>query len=676
MSTKPVICGILVIALVSGGCKKKDRDLMADLRGAAADGDLSQVQVLIARGANVNARDELGRTPLHMAAWMGRTEVAEVLVRCGANIDSPDNKGRTPAMLAMQEKSALVAQYLVRAGATVNLHLAAYLGDTEKVANLIKGATDLNAAGEDGWTALHYAANYDRREIADLLITAGAKINTKGKYGNTPLHLADVNTARLLLSAGADLEARNEDGGTPLHRATIFGRTAVVELLIASGANIEAKTVGQTASESPLEIAIGDGDIDIVRLLAPRVKDINADSPVYAAVAGVFYRARDRFQREHRDQEATFDEREAAVERAMDKLRIPMIELLLAHGADVNGRNKDGWTPLHYAAREGMTEVADLLLKKGADVQAKATRRYRLSDGREKLFGGITPLHEAAATGGPKLVELLIVHGAEVNGPTESGGTPLHYAASYRYPHGDPALRHNWHYRDRWQRGDMIGLLLAKGAQVNARDNDGATALRCTLQDGDSEVAEMLIAAGAEKVTVKNEDDQRMLHDAYRRKHSDLIRLLLANRADTEEQDENGDTLLHLAARDPNQELAELLLAHRANVNARNRRGTTPLCYAASSAASTLIPLLLANGADVNMQDNSGDAALHVAALHGHKDVVQLLLAHGADVGVKNRWGRTPLDEAVRRGHKEIVQLLAAKTPGTGANAQQGPAKE
>jgi len=478
MRAKAVICGILALALVTGGCKEKHRNLTTDLHRAAGKGDLAQVQTLIARGGHVDARDHRGRTPLHWAAYKGHKEVAEVLVRCGANIDSFDDQGRTPAVLAMQERSASVAKYLVQAGATVNLHLAVYLGDTTRVASLIQGGANVNVAEDsiNGWTPLHYAARYNRKEIADLLITAGANINAKdevkrtplhiateedftdmvelllargadvsakGEVGNTALNIADVNTARLLLTAGANVEARNEGGETPLYLAAESGWTQMVEVLIAGGANVDARMVRETFSRSPLEIAVENGHIDVVRLLAPKVHDINAHLPLQAAIRGNYSGASARFEREHPDPNATYEERQAAAERGMDRLRILMIELLLAHGADVNGRSEDGWTPLHCAACGGLKDIAELLLKKGADVNAQD-------------HGGDAALHCAALHGHKGVVELLIAHGANVNARNSRGRTPL-----------DEAIRRG--------HKEIVPLLTAKAKGAGASVPDGGT---------------------------------------------------------------------------------------------------------------------------------------------------------------------------------------------------------
>ena len=441
----------------------------------------------------------------------------------------------------------------------------------------------------------------------------------------------------------------------------------LVELLVAAGANVENRRESKNSPQTPLNAAIDHGHIDAVRLLARRVKDVNRDLPLHAAITAGLGGAKADFEQAHPIANATPEEREIAEEQAMNNLRVQMMELLLAAGASVNGKDSDGSTPLHCATSEGFKDVVELLLDKGADVNAKATHRYWSRDNHDRLFTGITPLHEAALVGDPNVADLLIARGAQLDATTESGQTPLHYAAGYGYLY-EPTFSpgQHWHPGRAWRDGDVVELLIEKGCRVNAKDHDGATPLYYALRARRTRIAKTLIAAGAEKVAVKNEAGQTMLHDAYWWKDLELIRLLLDNGADTEERDTDGRTLLHLAARDPNQGLVELLLAHHADVNAKNRGGLTPLHYVASSGQGDLASHLLTHSADVSAQDDNGDTPLHSAALHGHKEVVELLVAHGADINAKNTRGRTPTEEAARRGHKDIVQLLSANATDTG----------
>ena len=140
-----------------------------------------------------------------------------------------------------------------------------------------------------------------------------------------------------------------------------------------------------------------------------------------------------------------------------------MAELLLAKGADVNAKNKYGWTPLHRAAIWGQKEVAELLISKGADINAKDNN-------------GSTPLHDAAH-GGYQVSDLLISKGADVNARDIHGNTPLHHARTK----------------------EVAELLMSKGADINARNNLGNTPLGVAAALDYQDVVELLRQHGGHK---------------------------------------------------------------------------------------------------------------------------------------------------------------------------------
>jgi cytohesin len=227
-------------------------------------------------------------------------------------------------------------------------------------------------------------------------------------------------------------------------------------------------------------------------------------------------------------------------------------------------RGKDkGWTPLHFAANRGSAELVRLLLTHGAVVDASDLQEY-------------TPLHLAARGGHKKAADLLITADADVKSQTVSGGTPLHYAA-----YGGSA--------------DLVKCLLAKGAPVNAREHNGMTPL----------------------------------HWAARCGHAESVSLLLTSGAEIDAPGEVGWTALHEAA-----------------INSRNQ----------------VLNVLLEKKAVIGTKDDGGMTALHWAADRGKPEIVRPLLAAGADPNVKNRTGQTPLSIAAEKGHCEAASLLKGHT--------------
>ena len=182
--------------------------------------------------------------------------------------------------------------------------------------------------------------------------------------------------------------------------------------------------------------------------------------------------------------------------------------------------------------------------------------------------------------------------------------------------------------------------LLAKGADVQARDANGRTALMYAAENGDPTT----------------------------------VQALLINGADVNARDGQGWTPLIYAAENGDITTVQTLLAHKAHVNAKSEgSGWTALMSAASRGHLPVTQALLANGAEANTRDKDDQTALLMAVQQGYTALVQALLDGGADVHVKNKMGKTPLDIAEAQGFSKIAQLL--KQAGTrGQTVDQPPA--
>jgi len=202
-------------------------------------------------------------------------------------------------------------------------------------------------------------------------------------------------------------------------------------------------------------------------------------------------------------------------------------KLLLRKGADIHATNKDGKTPLHIAAVEGQTKVAELLLREGANIHAKDKKRF-------------TPLSWAAENGHTKVADLLLRAGAEVDVRDENTWTPLYRAANKGHD-------------------EVAELLLREGAKVNA---NGWTPLHSAAQNGHTKVADLLLREGA-NIHAKSYCGKTPLHlAAYREWCTEVAKLLLREGAEVNAKDKDGKTPLHLAAEDRKVEMHKLLIAH------------------------------------------------------------------------------------------------------------------
>ncbi|XP_059173721.1 ankyrin repeat domain-containing protein 17-like isoform X2 [Physella acuta] len=275
-----------------------------------------------------------------------------------------------------------------------------------------------------------------------------------------------------------------------------------------------------------------------------------------------------------------------------------LVTLLLAKGADIEHRDKKGFTPLILSATAGHVDVVEILLDHHADIEAQSERTKD------------TPLSLACSGGRYEVVELLLNRNANKEHRNVSDYTPLSLAASGGYV-------------------NIIKLLLSHNAEINSRTGSklGISPLMLAAMNG----------------------------------HTAAVKLLLDMGSDINAQIEtNRNTALTLACFQGRHEVVSLLVDRKANIEHRAKTGLTPLMEAASGGYVEVGRVLLDKGADVNAPPvpSSRDTALTIAADKGHYRFVELLLHRGASVDVKNKKGNSPLWLACNGGHSDVVSLL------------------
>jgi ankyrin repeat protein len=202
--------------------------LSSQLLAAAQEGDTSDVESLLGKGADINSRGPYGNTPLMAAALAGHTDTLRLLLGKGADVNARGNTGRTALMEAALEGYADAVKVLLDSGA------------------------DVNAKDEGGWTALFWAAFAQRRAVVPILLEKGADANSKNKYDDTPLiraaYAGDTEMVRTLLEFKAEVNASDNLGRTALMEAARQGHTDAVRVLVETGADFKAKDRdGETA---------------------------------------------------------------------------------------------------------------------------------------------------------------------------------------------------------------------------------------------------------------------------------------------------------------------------------------------------------------------------------------------------------------------------------------------
>jgi ankyrin repeat protein/uncharacterized protein YtpQ (UPF0354 family) len=218
---------------------------------------------------------------------------------------------------------------------------------------------------------------------------------------------------------------------------------------------------------------------------------------------------------------------------------------------------------------------------------------------------------------------------------------------------------------------EVAELLLAKGAEINSKGTKGETPLHLAASLGHVHVVKLLLGKGAD-VNAKAKDRVTPLHLAALEGTREVAALLLAKGAAINAEDQDSNTPLHWATIEGHTDMARLLVINGAEVNAQNTGHQTPLYAAADAGHKEIAKLLLANGAEVNATTTDGDTTLHKAAGAGHKEIAELLLANGAEVDTKNRTAQTPLHFSAFHGHKDVVELLLTKGAQVNCNDKSG----
>ncbi len=232
--------------------KEKQQQINAELIQAIRDKkDLSIIEEIITRGADINCADKDGTTPLHWACEKGLSEIAKILIERGGYINRRNKDGWTPLHWACVLGHSETAKIIIDKGANVNytvkhgvtaLHYACQNGHSETVKILIDKGCDFNQGDMNGGTSLHAACENGHSEIAKILIEKGGDINQANKYGWNALHWACFHgyceTPKILIERGADVNYATKSGKTPIQFAVENNKIELVNLLFESGADV------------------------------------------------------------------------------------------------------------------------------------------------------------------------------------------------------------------------------------------------------------------------------------------------------------------------------------------------------------------------------------------------------------------------------------------------------
>ena len=571
----------------------------------------------------------------------------EKLMESGANLDSRngDGYGDTALIVATDKGHMAIVEKLIEGGATLDItnnkgHTALYRacsnGATAIVDKLITHRANTNIGELDGMTPLIIACRDGEMEILKSLIGAGADVNQAMNNGQTPIMVAceegNEEIFNVLKNSGASIHVRNTDSRTVLMSACIGNNQPIIDQLLASGVDLDARTTTD-AKLTALTMACIKGNEGAVGSLLDN---------------GAKLRSID-------------------LSLACDEGHQGVVEILIkkrdVSAADIDGQvplnhiDEDGQTPLDLACAVENEAIVDQLIGAGVAIDDMALY-HACIDGHEAIvdkliskdanpngkFNGIPALTVAAQKGHEAIVAELIGAGADVNAKDEDGQTALVHAGY-------------------WGHEAIVAQLIPKVDDINVKDNEGNTALiavACCEQECLAS-AEKLINAGSDVDVVDNEG-RTALHYAAENGYEAIVARLIEAGPDVNVVDKEGITALMAVASCKKRSLlnTEKLITAGADVNIRGKKGETALILACQRGHEDIVMKLLENQSiDINATTSGGDTALIGACEKGdflYSRITVTLLNRGADVNLANNEGVTPLMMASK--HDRDVSLI------------------
>lgn len=471
---------------------------------------------------------------------------------------------------------------------------------------LFNKVEDINEQDENGDTILHNILKYSGQELLaiEILKYPSININIKNNYDESIFYIAACKATNKeiflkILAKGANInEYSEDDDNSLLHSAVNCTNESAILFFIKNGIDINRMN---RSGATPLI------------LLAEKEKWFNYD----------------------------------------------IAEILLENGANINLKNNDGNSALHYLVRDKIENV-ELLLKYDADVNI-------VNNDNE------TPILTAVLYGGKQeVIELLIRYKADINIANNSGKTPLFYAIE----------KNNL---------DIAKILILAGADATIKDLEGNSAYKLALINNYKNIYSLI-----EKNIIQNKTDDNNIEELFMRACKNgnfgVVEMLISkNNLDITYVDDDGRTPLHYVARIGKVSIGEFLIKQGININYRDKFEQTALHFATSARQKNMVELLIKNGADLEAKDkdgitpihfivnrgqddilktvieagisseymtNKGESLLHAACYTNSKGCVKVLLEKDANPNITDNNGETPLMAAVKNNQKEITSIL------------------
>lgn len=560
------------------------------------------IELLINKGADVNARNKEGSTPLSIAVQKNDIPTVRLLTSKGADIHTQDTNGYSPLMIALAGSQEMM-EAMINSNNAISqdsegntpLHIA-LINDAplEKVQYLISLTDDVNIRNRDGNSPLFISVLKNRQKVGEMLLTKKADIFATNTNNNSPLRLALKygGIVQDWIITSKTIKSTDGSGNTVLHYAAEWQYGDAINFLLTKGAKISAKNAN---GETPLFSAAKTNNPQIIQIIVDGGADIHARDNLGST----------------------------AIHTAVRWDAPLSVDKLISLGINVNVQNSAGKSPLSEAVVASKYDVAQKLLQYGANPNSCDTN-------------GVTILMDAIRGCNKDIVQLLLNNGANPNVQEVNGRNAYHEAAYM----GEI---------------EIIQMIREAGGNPLARDKQGKTPFSIVMNK-DNKIIHAVLGTNT---NITDSDGNSPLHIIVKNKGSvELLKDLISNGYPLDTRNSSGYTALNYAIEADDVQRATVLLENGADPFLMiDKKGNNGVTIALNKNNNQIIQYIVKYAGDKT--DVQGNTILHYAAKTSSAQIIKTLLSYGIDKNVTNVSGDTPYNLAVRwkRGD-EIINML------------------
>ena len=607
------------------------------IRGACEGGYKDIVKILMKHNVDINhGGGELDETPIYYACRNGHTDIVQILLDNNCDIHDAIHG-------ACERGDKDIVEILIKHNVDINQHgglfnetpiyYACRNGHTDIVQILLDNNCDIHGA-------IHGACERGYKDIVEILIKYNVDINQRGGLFNaTPIYYAcrygHTDIVQILLDNNCDID-------DAINGACVGGYKDIVEILIKHNVDINQRGSSLlvcgfhgVSYYTPIVFACHNGHTDIVKLLLDNncdVLDNDGFAPaLHSACVEGFVDIVDLLLRNNCNiNQCCPRTNQSPLIAACNGNKEAVAQLLLSYEAcDVNIIDDNNRNALHYACREGQSDVVELLLKHHCNVN--------LNDQEMK-----TPLFVACEEVHVNIVKMLINQDNCMIDVLDVEGNGLLHATCGQYCRSahDHYKTLQMLYSTKDGRIEIIRILLGKSCDVNVLNNEGQSVLHVACVYGQTEIVDILLRSNS-NVNQCDKAKKTPLFIACENGYIDIVRLLIESKCEIFNHSLNGQTVLHAVC---------------SGDDGSNRNYLRFETF--TEGLKDILALLIDKKCDVNISDNNSQTPLHIACYKGNVALVEILLRNKCVVDQCDNLNKTPFFLACEEGHKYVVKSL------------------